>query len=150
MKSLFNQQDNQEIINRINSLNPATKALWGKMTVSQMLAHSRAPLLAAYGGKMSKRGLISILFGSSFKKKMVANEEPFKKNLPTDKTFIFTDTLNFEEEKAKLIDAVKAFTEKGAEQITKNEHSFFGNMTPHEWDVIQWKHLDHHLNQFGA
>ena len=150
MKSLYNQADNQEVISRINSLTPTTQALWGKMNVSQMLAHSRAPLLAAYGGKMSKRGLMSLLFGSMFRKKFVASDEPFQKNLPTDKTFIFSENVNFEEEKRKLIEAVKAFAEKGPDQVTKNAHSFFGNMTPKEWDIIQWKHMDHHLRQFGA
>lgn len=38
MKSLFNTEHNQEIIDRINSLSPETKAQWGEMNVAQMFA----------------------------------------------------------------------------------------------------------------
>ena len=29
-------------------------------------------------------------------------------------------------------------------------HGFFGSMSGAEWGVTQYKHLDHHLRQFGA
>ena len=39
MKSVFERNSVDEILNRIDKLNPDTKAQWGKMSVSQMLAH---------------------------------------------------------------------------------------------------------------
>lgn len=39
MKNIFQTEVTQEIISRINNLLPNTPALWGKMSVSQMLAH---------------------------------------------------------------------------------------------------------------
>lgn len=151
MKSLFNATDNQEIIKRINALSPDSKAKWGKLTVEKMLAHARFPLMAAYGNaQMSKRGLIAILFGKIAKKQLITENQPFKKNLPTDKYFIIPNPEAFEKEKAALIENVKLFVEKGPNAITKEPHSFFGNLTPQEWDKLQWKHLDHHLAQFGV
>jgi len=29
-------------------------------------------------------------------------------------------------------------------------HAFFGSLTGAEWGVSTYKHLDHHLRQFGA
>lgn len=150
MKSLFNKADNQEIQNRINTLTPQSKAQWGKMNVVQMLAHCQAPLNIAYGDLKIKRGLVGILFGSMFKKKMIKDEKPFDRNLPTVKVFIVTKQLELEIETNKLISLVKKFEQVGPQGITKDTHPFFGKMTPNEWDIIQWKHLDHHLNQFGA
>lgn len=150
MKSLFNKADNQEILNRINKLTPQSQAQWGKMNVSQMLAHCQAPLNIAYGDLKIKRGLVGILFGSMFKKKMIKDEKPFDRNLPTVKVFIVTKQLELEIETNKLISLVKKFEQVGPQGITKDTHPFFGKMTPNEWDIIQWKHLDHHLNQFGA
>lgn len=120
------------------------------MNVSQMLAHASAPLKMAYGeAKGSKRGLIGILFGGMMKRKYVGGA-PFGKNLPTDRTFVFVDERNFEEEKQRLIAQVQRFTKDGPDKITKDQHPFFGEMSPQEWDIIQYKHLDHHLSQFGA
>ena len=29
------------------------------------------------------------------------------------------------------------------------EHPFFGPLTNGEWNALQWKHIKHHLKQFG-
>lgn len=150
MKSLFNSNDNQEIVDRISSLTPSTQSQWGKMNISQMCAHCQAPLNVAYGDLKLKRGLMGILFGSMIKKKMSKDEKPFDKNLPTDKAFIVVDIREFESEKNKLIDLVKKFEKVGPDGITKEAHPFFGKMTDREWDILQWKHLDHHMRQFGV
>ena len=150
MKSLFNKTDNQDIINRINNLKPESQAKWGKMNVSQMLAHCQVPLQVAYGELKLKRGLISILLGSIIKKKLTKDEQPFSRNLPTDKAFIIANKKEFEQEQKKLLELTKKFEQIGPAGITKESHPFFGTMTPKEWDIIQWKHLDHHLNQFGV
>lgn len=150
MKSLFNQEDANSFIDRINKLNHQSKPHWGKMNSSQMLAHCTAPLKMAHGEIKSKRGLISLLMGKYFKNKMVNPDTPFTKDLPTDPNFVFSNASDFEAEKQQLISQIKIFSQKGPAGITKQPHSFFGYMTPQEWDVIQSKHLDHHLRQFGV
>ena len=150
MKTLFTASENQEIIERINKLTPESKAIWGKMNVEQMLAHNRMPLLAAYGQeKMSKRGLISYLFGK-IAKKQIMSPKGFGKNLPTDKKFIVANPDQFEKEKQALIENVMLFAKNGPDKITKEPHGFFGDLSPQEWGMLQYKHLDHHLGQFGV
>lgn len=149
MKSLFDPTDNHELIERINSLSAQSGSLWGKMNVSQMLAHAQHPLQVAFGELKLKRGLMGMLFGTMVKKQMMTAPQ-FKRNLPTDKHFLVTTAKNFEEEKNKLINLVRRFAELGPEGISKDPHPFFGRMTTTEWDVIQYKHLDHHLRQFGV
>ena len=150
MKSLFNKNDVQEFVERINKVKADSKPQWGKMNAAQMMAHCTAPLKMAHGEIKSKRGLISFLFGKSAKKKYVNPDVQFGKNLPTDPHFIFPNAKEFEEERKKLIFKLNEFTERGPGGISKQPHSFFGNMTPSEWDIIQTKHLDHHLKQFGV
>jgi hypothetical protein len=149
MKSLFDSTDNNAIINRINQLTMSNAAVWGKMTAAQMLAHVSVPMQVGFGEVKLKRGLMGILFGSMAKKQMV-NERPFKQGLPTDKNFIIKDLVNFEEEKNKAMSLVKRFAEKGPSAITGEPHPFFGKLTTREWDMLTWKHLDHHLRQFGV
>ena len=150
MKSLFNTSDNNQMIDRINRLTANSKAEWGKMSSGQMLVHSQRPLQVAFGELKLKRTLIGVLFGNIAKKKLARGEEPFSKNLPTDKNFIVTDQRNVEEEKKKLIALVQKFARVGPEGITKEPHPFFGIMTTQEWDTLMCKHLDHHLRQFGV
>lgn len=149
MKSLYSAAGNQEMIGRINLLSANAKAEWGKMSVDQMIVHTQRPLQVAFGDLKLKRTLVGILFGGMAKKKLTS-DEPWKKNLPTDKNFIVTDHRNFEEERKKLIALVQRFGQAGPSGISKEPHPFFGQLTPQEWDRLTWKHLDHHLTQFGA
>lgn len=149
MPSLFQQQDLQEIINRIQKLRTDSKAEWGKMDVNKMLRHCQAPLMVALGELKLKQGLIGLLFGKMAKKSLL-KPEPFKRDLPTASEFKVGDiTLEFENEKLNLISFVKRFGEAGP-QKDRGKHPFFGAMNENEWDQLQWKHLDHHLRQFGG
>ncbi|PZR22818.1 MAG: hypothetical protein DI539_04830 [Flavobacterium psychrophilum] len=150
MESIYNPKDNQNIINRIETLTPITLSQWGKMTVSQMLLHCQMPIKVAFGTLTVKpQPVLSFLFGKSAKKKLTSNQ-PFGKGSPTAKEFVITHEPDFEKSKRELIELVAVFAKEGHTAIKLEKHPFFGHMTPHEWDLLQWKHLDHHLKQFGA
>lgn len=146
VKDLFDPAVKSEIIERINQLRPDSPAKWGKMNVSQMLAHCQKPLGVAVGDHKLKANFIIRLIGPLFKKKLF-NEEPFKKGLPTDKSFIIADARDFENEKKKMIGMIHAFS---ADAMSGEPHPFFGKLTKEEWSCGTWKHLDHHLQQFGV
>ncbi len=148
MKSIFNSSDNEEFIARINKLTPTSQAIWGKMNVSQMLAHCQVIIKVALGELQLKRGLMGVLFGKIAKKQLL-NDLPLKHNVPTFKQARIANEKGFEAEKAGLIELVKRFAE-GPEIINKAPHPFFGPLTIDEWDTLQVKHLDHHLSQFGV
>ena len=149
MESLFVQATTDKLVYRIKKLQPDSRPLWGKMNVGQMLAHCQMPLKIAVKDIKPKRSFVGMLFGSIVRKR-VLNEKPFAKNLPTDKTFVFTDQRNVEEESQKLIELIQRFNTVGPEGITKDPHPFFGSMTPDEWSLLTYKHTDHHLRQFNV
>jgi hypothetical protein len=150
MESIFDKSANQKIIARIDTLTPEHKAQWGKMQVDQMLAHCQQPLKVAAGELKLKRGLIGMLFGKMARKKMAGNDDPFDKSLPTDPHFIVKDHRDFETEKQNLKNHVQRMAEKGPAILSTQPHPFFGPLTEKEWDILQMKHLDHHLRQFGV
>ena len=149
MNSLFNPEHNKEIVERINKLTPQSKAQWGKMNVGQAMAHCQQPLRVAYGDLKLKRTFFGFLLGGMVKKKLTGPAD-YDKNLPTDKHFIVSDQRNFETEKLKLIALVQKFASEGPKALTKEAHPFFGRLTTAEWDALQYKHLHHHLTQFGV
>lgn len=149
MKSLFDAAERQKTINRINSLSSSSNTQWGKMNVTQMLVHCQQPLKVALGELKLKKGLMGLLFGKMIKR-VVLQEEPYKQGLPTAKEFIITNTGDFEKEKKALIELTQQFCNTGAQGLSFAPHPIFGKLTTQEWDFMQWKHLDHHLRQFGA
>ena len=148
MKNIFDPVINATLVERINQLTPSTPALWGKMNVSQMLAHCQVPIQVAYGELNVKGGLVALLFGRMAKKQVI-NEQPFERNLPTMREAKIKNDKGFDTEKSILIELVNRFT-NGPDVLTKKPHPFFGPLTVDEWNTLQYKHLDHHLTQFGV
>jgi hypothetical protein len=149
MSSIFNEIDNAKIIERINKLKPDTLPLWGKTTVSQMMPHCGVAIRIAFGEPLLKRGLVGILFGRLIKKSIM-KDKPAKRNSPTLKPYIIKEHKGFEQEKIILINHVRRFAAEGASVLRQDAHPVFGEMTTEEWDKLMWKHLDHHLSQFGV
>lgn len=151
MESIFTDNGVANIISRLNQLSPASQAQWGKMNVAQMLAHCQPPLKVGHGEhQLGQYNFIIRLLGRMVKRQMVKDEKPFKKNQPTDKSFVVSDTRDFEREKQQLKDAIQQFSAVGRAGKLRGEHPFFGKLSQKEWDMMQWKHLDHHLRQFGV
>ncbi len=148
-ESLFDRRNCDEILARIERLTPQSRAQWGKLDVARMLAHCQQPLRVAVGELELKRGLIGILFGGMAKRQLL-KPEPFKRGLPTAPEFRVADQREFQKEREALVALVKRFHDGGPQGLTQKPHPFFGVLTTEEWDTLQWKHLDHHLRQFGA
>lgn len=150
MESLFHPKGNQHIVDRIDKLTPIALSEWGVMTVSQMLEHCQLPLQVVYGTKEIKVNWITrLLFGNKAKKQFT-NAHPFGRSMPTAKEFKITHEPDFESAKQKLKELVTKFSREGHDAIKVTVHPLFGKMTHTEIDIAQWKHLDHHLKQFGV
>ena len=149
MKNLFEKETYAEIMERLNKLSPQSERQWGKMNVSQMMAHCCAAFEVAQGDRNRKRGFLGYLFGGMYKKKYVY-ENSFKHNDPTDPTFKITDERDFQIERARLIKHIERFYQGGPEQVSKADHPFFGKMTPTDWAQLSYNHLNHHFKQFNA
>jgi hypothetical protein len=150
MKTIFNQEDNNELVERISNLKEDSERKWGKMNVSQMLVHCQKPLEVAAEQLFIKRNIFSYLFGAMMKKKLIDNGEDFKQNLPTSKQFKIESDFDFKKEQEMLNKMVQSLGQKGESAIKIKIHPFFGKMTSNEWGILFYKHLDHHLQQFGV
>ena len=150
MKSLFEPTAADEIKGRIAHLRPDCERQWGKMTVPQMLAHCSAFMEMAAGLSSPRRSLIGRIFGSVAKSQVLDSEQPIRRNMPTEKSLVVSDERNFSAERERLLEWIDRFALGGPEKCTKHPHCFFGPMTPAEWAALGYKHLDHHLRQFGA
>ncbi len=149
MQNLFQPEAAAEVIARIDKLQPTSQCQWGKMDVAQMMAHCSATLDVASGRVVLPRLLIGRIL-APFVRHVFTNDKPFSKNGPTDKSFVIAGKRDFAREQEQLKAKVQQFHEGGEAQCTRHPHSFFGPITPHEWATGMYKHLDHHMRQFGV
>lgn len=149
MKNLFDAARVAEIKERVSRLRPDSKRLWGKMNPSQALAHCAGGLEMAMGDWKPPRMLLGRIIGGIVKPLALGNDEPMRPNSPTVKQMVVLDDRNLDLERERLIKLIDRFVEAGPGGCSKHPHSFFGKLTPEEWTTLMYKHLDHHLRQFG-
>ena len=148
MKNLFEASTVEEVITRIERLRADSPRQWGKMDVSQMMAHCTATLEMASGKLAAKRTLLGRILGPRLRH-MLTNEKPMPRNSPTARE-LRVGCGDFDRGRQRLVECVRQFHRGGESQCTKNPHPFFGPLTPNEWSTGMYKHLDHHLRQFGV
>ncbi|WP_158974229.1 DUF1569 domain-containing protein [Cellulophaga sp. L1A9] len=147
MKSIFDEAIKNELTERISLLTENSERKWGKMTVGQMAWHCQYPLKLAIENKpTSKKG--NLLVQLFFKKSMY-NDKAWRKNLPTAPQLKAKEPKNFADE-VKVLQQLMLDTHHLKSREEWNAHPFFGRFTKEQWGQMQYKHLDHHLTQFGV
>ena len=150
MKSLFSTEAYEEIVSRLNSLSDNSERQWGKMEIGQMLYHCQFPLKLALR-KQSVKGKTNTMLKvmGVFFKKSLYNDKPWRHGLPTAKGLKVVEKKDFSQEKEVLLGLVKDFHEE-KNRKSWDPHPVFGSFTHEQWGQMQYKHLDHHLRQFGV
>jgi hypothetical protein len=149
MKTLFEPAICEDVVSRICRLQPNAHRQWGKMDAAQMLAHCSATIAMASGQTNLPRAFLGKIIGPLFKPLFVGEKE-FRRNGPTSPVLVVADRRDFEVERRRLIEKIHAFNAGGPSECTRHPHPFFGNLSAEEWGRVMYKHLDHHLRQFGG
>ena len=150
MKNLFEPAEVDDVKTRIRQLDTSRRAQWGTMNVAQALAHCAASFHIALGEERPPRMLIGRIIGRLVKPLALGNDAPMRKNSPTVPGLVITDERDLEVERGRLLNAIDRFVAASPAGCARHPHSFFGRLTPDEWAVLMYKHLDHHLRQFGG
>ena len=150
MKNIFTKEVTDEVIERIAKLTVNTQPNWGSMSAGQMLAHCCVAYEMVYTDKHPKPNAFLKMILKLFVKKSVVSEKPYPKNGNTAPQFLIKEERDFEKEKGRLIDYIKKTQELGEKEFEGKESHSFGKLTIDEWNNLFYKHVDHHLTQFGV
>jgi hypothetical protein len=151
LPNIYTPETTVELATRISSLTNETPALWGKMNAGQMLSHCCVAYQQVLGENTDKPGMIMKWMLKTFFKQSMVNEVPYRPNLPTGPTFVrLNQNFDIETEKGKLIAYVQKIQELGPEQLSARPSLSLGKLSAMEWNNLLYKHIDHHLRQFGV
>jgi hypothetical protein len=149
-KNLLDNKTAEDIVFRVQKLQPTAKASWGQMTVTEMLLHCNKVhqhLLSPSTSARKKTSLKQYLI-----RWVVLYLMPqFPKNAKTPKPLETKGTITdvaFEEQKQAFLTLVRRFAQQNAP--IEHHHPYFGNLSTRQWGLSAWKHVDHHLRQFGV
>jgi Protein of unknown function (DUF1569) len=153
LKNLFDPTLAAETKQRITQLQPHSQPLWGTMTVAQTLAHCTSGIEMATGVINPKRAPFPApVLGLLIKPLIFGNDKPMRRNSPSSPELFSTDPIpsDFEQERGRLLAAINRFAHEGAPCCSRHPHPFFGPLQPQQWAILMYKHIDHHLRQFGV
>ena len=150
MKTFFDPMRAAELKARLEKLTADAERRWGTMTPAQALAHCSIGFQMASGELRLPRLPIGRLIGWAIKPLALGNDDPFKRNTPTDPALKVRDERDFDMERTRLNAVMDRAAAAGRTGTAEHPHPFFGRLTPDQWGVLMYKHIDHHLRQFGA
>jgi hypothetical protein len=150
VRNLFDELRVEEIKARAAHLRPDSERQWGLMTPAQAVAHCAAGLEWAVGDRHPPRVPISRILGPIVKPWVFRDDEPMRRNSPTAKDLVIRDDRDLPTERERLFGLIDRFAAGGPAGCTTHPHAFFGRITAEQWAILMYKHLDHHLRQFGV
>ena len=139
----------KECIDRIGNLDLEATPTWGTMTAAQMLAHC-AEVIEVANGKELRHMPFYIRLLKPIVRRMVTGRKPYARNTQTAPQYRQLEERDFDVEKARLLLALEAFVRANSGGATHSVHPFFGRISVEELGWAMYKHLDHHLGQFGV
>ena len=148
-KSLYSSDVYKDCLNRLGQLTPGSKAQWGTMTAAQMLSHCAEIQEVSNGKDLRGTPFVVKLFKGKIRN-IVVGDKPFPKNSKTHPQYRQTSDCDYETEKTRLLEALDKFVNADEAHADGLEHPLFGSMTAEESGWAMYKHLDHHLRQFGV
>ena len=147
-KSLLDKECGETLVRRIQKLQPGSAPLWGRMTATEMLLHMNRiheQMLTAPPVKKGTR--LKQYIGRLFALYLLP---AFPKNVRTPKrndTKGQIDASAFAEQQQKFIELVQRFPLH--QKPIELPHPYFGDLNTKQWGLAGYKHVDHHLRQFG-
>ncbi len=146
-RSIRHDEAYAETVQRVRSIGPGSERLWGVMDHTQLLPHLVDGMrLAMRGDGSEAKGFMA----TSFMRRLVIHKMKWPPGKAKAPAGAFQRQLkSWDEDRAELLTLIDQYRSTPPEEITSG-HPIFGDMRPVDWDVLTWRHLDHHLRQFSA
>ena len=148
MPSLFDPRVRSEVLDRISRLTPERKPDWGRFTAPEMVCHVSCDLRQALGeldagppsGPLTRFPLNLLAIH-------VIRWAKGKGKSPPE--FLATRPQAWSADVDRLRDLIERFAKRGPDAVWPASR-VFGRISGRSWGVMEHKHLDHHLRQFGV
>jgi hypothetical protein len=153
MKSLTNPADRAAVLARLQRVRADSPRRWGRMTAPQMICHLTDSFRAVMGERPSTSPPPATPRWRQRLMKLVALQLPLRwphgvrTRRDVDQERGGTPPAEFATDVATLVSACNRFA---AGEGMRATHFLFGPLSAEEWGRWGYKHMDHHLRQFGV
>lgn len=157
MQSLLDPTSREGLKERLANLRPDTPARWGKFDAPGMLSHLIQTMRVTAGEVAMPAEPTPWIVRNPPLKQLLIYVLPFPKGLATSPVLLERPPLAPEargdaEWEAELGELSRLLDRIGAHppDAPWPTHAAFGPLSGRDWGVLQYRHADHHLRQFGV
>jgi hypothetical protein len=149
MSTLADSDVRASVCVRIGRLDPKASARWGRMTAHQMVCHLHDSFLVSTGEKYASPA--ANIFTRTVIK-WIAIRTPlrwrpgFRTRPEIEQGRGGTPPVDW----ARDCEQLRIFIARFGAQRTFSKHPVFGEMSQKDWFIWGYRHVDHHLRQFGV
>lgn len=147
MDTLFDPDVRREILNRVDELEPEFEPRWGGFSAPEMVCHCNAALQQGFGEHERDEASGPLSYWPL--NWLVIHILPWPKGVKTDPNLLDISPGDWQDEVERLTTLIERFGKKGHDGNWP-PHGMFGDISGRSWGVVQYRHLDHHLRQFGV
>jgi hypothetical protein len=144
--TFLNHQDRSLILQRLQRVRPDAKPAWGSLDAPRMLCHVADQMRVALGDIPAQA--VHSFASRTFLKFLVIRTgfQPPRGKIQTAPEMLTSQPTSWDAD----LSACLALAERVARGSAQAVHPRFGPLSPEEWGRLCWKHLNHHLVQFGV
>lgn len=146
MPTLFDPSAREKIVARLSNLTSDRRPLWGRLDAARVQTHLSDQLRMALGDVVCKPK--NTPFQYPVIRQLIVYVLPWPKGAPTAPELLATAPAEFEADKQTLLQLIERVGTRKPEE-SFGDHPAFGRLSRRAWGVLAWRHLDHHLRQFG-
>jgi hypothetical protein len=147
-RTIFDPTSRNQLLERIARLRPDSERRWGRMTPNEMMCHLEDSMSCATG-ETPARPRKSFL-SNPVVRTLIIHYVPWPKGkAQTVPEMLATRPSEFEADRQRLSERVRKAGERGP-NAPWAVHPAFGQMSGRDYGVLIYRHVDHHLRQFGV
>jgi uncharacterized protein DUF1569 len=147
MRTIWDADRQREIRARIAALTPDRRAQWGAFTAPKMVCHLADSLRMTLGELPVAPRKMPIRYPPL--KQLIIYVAPFPKSAPTAEELLARVPAEWNADVVELTALLDRLIARGprAEWV---DHPAFGHLSSSAVGVLVYRHMDHHLRQFGV
>lgn len=147
--SLWDISDQKKLQERLKLLDNSSPRKWGTMDVGQMIRHMDIAYKNAMGELPVPQHSLAFIVSLAPVRKLIIYVVPFQKSLPTAQEYKVRSSIDFQAAYNEFSNTFQKIT-SFKDTSSFGAHPIFGRLSQDEWGALLYKHLDHHLRQFGV
>jgi hypothetical protein len=147
MRSIWQDVARREVLRRLGTLTPTERARWGSMTAPQMVCHLSESMKMALGDLPCATKKTPLRHAPL--KQLIVYIAPWPKGAPTAPELLARAPASWSSDVTELSTLIDRFAAH-SDRSDWPEHPAFGRLSTRAWGRLVYRHVDHHLRQFGA